>query len=50
LKKTRASTGVAAAGLVAATLVAQQVAGKAARDALFLTAFNVTSLPAIMIA
>jgi hypothetical protein len=35
---------------VAATLVAQQVAGKAARDALFLTAFNVTSLPAIMIA
>jgi hypothetical protein len=50
LKKTRDSTGVAAAGLVAATLVAQQVAGKAARDALFLTAFNVTSLPAIMIA
>jgi len=36
--------------VVAATLVAQQVAGKAARDALFLTAFNVSSLPAMMIA
>jgi hypothetical protein len=35
---------------VAATLVAQQVAGKAARDALFLTAFHVSSLPAMMIA
>jgi ATP:ADP antiporter, AAA family len=41
---------VAAASLVAATLVAQQVAGKAARDALFLTAFHVSSLPAMMIA
>jgi AAA family ATP:ADP antiporter len=35
---------------VAGTLVAQQVAGKAARDALFLTAFHVSSLPAMMIA
>jgi AAA family ATP:ADP antiporter len=41
---------VAAASLVAATLVAQQVAGKAARDALFLSAFHVSSLPAMMIA
>jgi MFS family permease len=34
---------------LAATLVAQQVAGKAARDALFLAAFHVSSLPAMMI-
>jgi MFS family permease len=47
---TRDSAAVAAASLVAATLVAQQVAGKAARDALFLTAFHVSSLPAMMIA
>jgi ATP:ADP antiporter, AAA family len=44
------SPAVAAASVVAATLVAQQVAGKAARDALFLTAFNISSLPAMMIA
>jgi MFS family permease len=43
------SAAVTAASVVAATLVAQQVAGKAARDALFLTAFNVSSLPAMMI-
>jgi ATP:ADP antiporter, AAA family len=46
----RDSAAVAAASLLAATLVAQQVAGKAARDALFLTAFHVSSLPAMMIA
>jgi AAA family ATP:ADP antiporter len=44
------SSAVVAASLVAATLVAQQVAGKAARDALFLSAFHVSSLPAMMIA
>lgn len=31
-----------------ATLIAQQVAGKAARDALFLSAFSVASLPVMM--
>jgi ATP:ADP antiporter, AAA family len=50
LTRTRDSAAVAAASVVAATLVAQQVAGKAARDALFLTAFHVSSLPAMMIA
>ena len=47
--QSRDAAAVAAASLVAGTLVAQQVAGKAARDALFLTAFNVSSLPAMMI-
>jgi hypothetical protein len=41
---------VIAAALVAGTLVAQQVAAKAARDALFLAAFRVASLPAMMLA
>jgi ATP/ADP translocase len=36
--------------LAAGALVAQQVAGRATRDALFLTTFDVTWLPAVMIA
>jgi ATP:ADP antiporter, AAA family len=43
-------TAVAAATLAAAALIAQQVAGKATRDALFLSSFHVTSLPLVMIA
>jgi hypothetical protein len=41
---------VGAATLGAAALIAQQVAGKATRDTLFLSAFQVKSLPAVMIA
>jgi AAA family ATP:ADP antiporter len=41
---------VRAATLGAAALIAQQVAGKATRDTLFLSAFQVKSLPAVMIA
>src|SRR5687767_538773 len=40
---------VTAAMLAAAALVAQQVAGKATRDALFLSTFRVSSLPLVMI-
>ena len=49
MTRTHDSAAVTAASVVAATLVAQQVAGKAARDALFLAAFHVSSLPAMMI-
>jgi hypothetical protein len=35
--------------LTAAALIAQQVAGKAVRDALFLSSFNVKTLPSVMI-
>lgn len=41
---------VVAAGLTAAAMIAHQVAGKAARDALFLDAFPVTSLPVMLAA
>jgi AAA family ATP:ADP antiporter len=41
---------VAAATLAAGALIAQQVAGKATRDALFLSTFHVSSLPLVMIA
>src|SRR5262252_2654890 len=41
---------VAAATLAAGALIAQQVAGKATRDALFLSTFHVSSLPVMMIA
>jgi ATP:ADP antiporter, AAA family len=41
---------VAAATLGAGALVAQQVAGRATRDALFLSSFHVASLPLAMIA
>ncbi|PYQ46726.1 MAG: hypothetical protein DMF78_25615, partial [Acidobacteria bacterium] len=40
----------AAATLAAGALIAQQVAGKATRDALFLSTFRVSSLPLMMIA
>ena len=40
---------VTAAMLAAGTLIAQQVVGKATRDALFLSAFHVSSLPLMMI-
>jgi ATP:ADP antiporter, AAA family len=40
---------VAAAALVAGLLIAQQVAGRAVRDALFLSAYSVSSLPGIML-
>ena len=39
-----------AAMLAAAAMIAQQVAGKATRDALFLSHFSVTTLPAMLIA
>jgi hypothetical protein len=38
----------AAAALLAGGLVGQQVAGKAIRDSLFLSAFRVSSLPGMM--
>jgi hypothetical protein len=41
---------VSAAALVAGLLVAQQVAGRALRDALFLSAYSVASLPGMMLA
>lgn len=41
---------VAAAALVGGLLIAQQVAGRALRDALFLSAYSVSSLPGIMLA
>ena len=42
-------TAVAAAALVAALLIAQQVAGRALRDALFLSAYSIASLPGMML-
>ena len=41
---------VVAAMVAAAALIAQQVAGRATRDALFLSSFRVSSLPFVMIA
>jgi AAA family ATP:ADP antiporter len=43
-------TAVAAAAIVAALLILQQVAGRALRDALFLSAYSVASLPGMMVA
>jgi len=43
-------SAVSAAMLAAGALVAQQVTGKATRDALFLSTFSVSSLPLVMIA
>jgi hypothetical protein len=40
---------VAAAALVGGLLIAQQVAGRALRDALFLSAYSVTSLPGMIL-
>lgn len=42
--------GTRAAAFTSAALIANQVAGKAARDALFLSSFSVSSLPAVMAA
>src|SRR5438270_6416776 len=40
--------GTRAAAFTSAAMIAHQVAGKAVRDALFLTSFSVTSLPPVM--
>lgn len=40
--------GAVIAAVVSAAMIANQVAGKAARDALFLSRFDVTALPAMM--
>ena len=45
-----ATRGTFAAAGTSAALIAQQVAGKAARDALFLTSFHAASLPIVMAA
>ena len=42
--------GAAVSAVVSAALIAQQVAGKATRDALYLTSFDVTTLPLMMAA
>ena len=42
--------GTRAAAFTSAALIAHQVAGKAARDALFLSSFSVSALPAVMAA
>ncbi len=42
--------GTYAAAFTSAAMIAHQVAGKAARDALFLTTFSVTALPVVMAA
>jgi AAA family ATP:ADP antiporter len=44
------SAALAFALFAATTMIAQQVAGKATRDALFLSNFDVTNLPKVMIA
>lgn len=45
-----AAIGTRAAAFTSAALIAHQVAGKAARDALFLSSFDVSALPAVMAA
>ena len=53
MDQTRGATprlAVTAAMLAAGSLIAQQVVGKATRDALFLSTFHVSSLPVVMIA
>jgi ATP:ADP antiporter, AAA family len=49
-RKPGQGTAVTAAMLAAGALIAQQVVGKATRDALFLSTFHVSSLPVVMIA
>ncbi len=44
------AAAVGAAALLGGLLIAQQVAGRALRDALFLSAYSVSSLPGIMLA
>jgi hypothetical protein len=41
-------TGTSAAAFTSAAMIAHQVAGKAARDTLFLTSFSAKALPAVM--
>ncbi len=41
-------TGTRAAAFTSAAMIAHQVAGKAARDALFLTSFSASALPGVM--
>lgn len=45
-----ATTGAAAATVASVALIAQQVSGKAVRDALFLSSFSVAALPVVMVA
>src|SRR5258708_23416052 len=49
-RSSRQRRGVVAAMVAAGALIAQQVAGRATRDALFLSTFHVSSLPLVMIA
>src|ERR1051325_10062901 len=44
----RTVIGTRAAAFTSAAMIAHQVAGKAARDALFLTSFSVSALPPVM--
>ncbi|MEO6418418.1 MAG: hypothetical protein ABIP39_03380, partial [Polyangiaceae bacterium] len=44
------TSGAAAATVASVALIAQQVSGKAVRDALFLSNFPVTALPVVMVA
>ncbi len=44
----RAAVGTHAAAFTSAAMIAHQVAGKAARDTLFLTSFSVSVLPGVM--
>ena len=46
--KSQLNSAIAAATLASATVTAQFVAGKATRDALYLTALDVTTLPAMV--
>jgi len=50
LREPSAAEAVAPATVCAFAMIANQVAGKATRDALFLTSFDVTSLPRMVIA
>jgi ATP/ADP translocase len=43
------TSGLWAAGIAAAAMITQQVAGKAMRDALFLSAFGISALPIMLI-
>jgi AAA family ATP:ADP antiporter len=48
--KLRLPAGAAGSAVVSAAMIAQQVAGKATRDTLYLTSFDVTTLPLMMAA
>lgn len=49
MSRSSASVAIGAAGFTAAALIAQQVVGKAVRDALFLSTFTPADLPVMMI-